>query len=284
VKAEQLTEACATHGEGPMWDEAASVLRWVDMLKGDVLTMKATGSIERQHVAKVAAAIRPRAHGGLVVAVERGFLLIGVDGQIGPEHTAFTDSACRMNDGGVDRQGRFFCGSMAYDMVEPRGALYRFGSSAEIVIVLEAVTISNGIAWSGDGKRMFYVDSATQRVDIFDYDPAEGMPQDRRPLVRVSRETGLPDGIALDTEGGIWVALWGGHAVHRYRADDGRLDAVVELPVDLVTACAFGGPDRDQLYITTSRVDLGTDAHPAAGAVFLAHPGVRGLPLGTFAG
>ncbi len=284
MKAEQLTEACATHGEGPMWDEAAGVLRWVDMLKGDVLTMKATGSIERQHVAKVAAAVRPRAHGGLVVAVESGFLLIGVDGQIGPEHTAFTDSACRMNDGGVDRQGRFFCGSMAYDMVEPRGALYRFGSGAEIVTVLDAVTISNGIAWSGDGKRMFYVDSATQRVDIFDYDPAEGMPQDRRPLVRVSRETGLPDGIALDTEGGIWVALWGGHAVHRYRADDGRLDAVVELPVDLVTACAFGGPDRDQLYITTSRVDLGTDAHPAAGAVFLAHPGVRGLPLGTFAG
>jgi len=284
VKTEQLTEACATHGEGPIWDEAAGVLRWVDMLNGDVLTMTSTGTIERLHVAKVAAAIRPRAQGGLVVAVERGFLLIGVDGEIGPEHPAFTDSGCRMNDGGVDRQGRFFCGSMAHDMVEPCGALYRFGSAGEIATVLEAVTISNGIAWSADGERMFYVDSATQRVDLFDYDTAEGMPRDRRPLVQVSRETGLPDGIALDTEGGIWVALWRGHAVHRYRADDGQLDAVVELPVDLVTACAFGGPDRDQLYITTSRVDLGPNAHPAAGAVFLAHPGVRGLPLGTFAG
>ncbi len=284
MKTEQLTEACATHGEGPIWDEAAGVLRWVDMLNGDVLTMTSTGTIERLHVANVAAAIRPRAQGGLVVAVERGFLLIGVHGEIGPEHPAFTDSGCRMNDGGVDRQGRFFCGSMAHDMVEPCGALYRFGSAGEIATVLEAVTISNGIAWSADGERMFYVDSATQRVDLFDYDTAEGMPRDRRPLVQVSRETGLPDGIALDTEGGIWVALWRGHAVHRYRADDGQLDAVVELPVDLVTACAFGGPDRDQLYITTSRVDLGPNAHPAAGAVFLAHPGVRGLPLGTFAG
>ncbi len=284
MKAEQLTEACATHGEGPIWDEAAGVLRWVDMLDGDVLTISPAGTIERLHVAKVAAAIRPRANGGLVVAVERGFLVIEADGQIGTEHTAFTDSACRMNDGGVDRQGRFFCGSMAYDMVEPRGALYRFGANGEIATALEAVTISNGIAWSGDGKRMFYVDSATQRVDLFDYDPADGIPRDRRPLVRVSRDTGLPDGIALDADGGIWVALWRGHAVHRYRADDGRLDAVVELPVDLVTACTFGGPDKDQLYITTSRVDLGTDAPPAAGAVFLVQPGVCGLPLGTFAG
>src|SRR5258708_20633450 len=172
---------------------------------------------------------------------------------------------------------------MAHDMVEPCGALYRFGSAGEMANVLEGGTISKGIAWRGDGERMFYVDSATQRVDLFDYDTAEGMPRDRRPLVQVSRETGLPDGIALDTEGGIWVALWRGHAVHRYRADDGQLDAVVELPVDLVTARAFGGPARDQLYITTSRVDLGPTAHPAARAAFPAHPRPPQLPLRTLA-
>src|SRR5258708_9517630 len=99
VKTEQLTEACATHGEGPIWDEAAGVLRWVDMLNGDVLTMTSTGTIERLHVAKVAAAIRPRPQGGLVVEVQPPFLMIGVDGEIGPEHPAFTDSGCRMNDG-----------------------------------------------------------------------------------------------------------------------------------------------------------------------------------------
>src|SRR5258708_16286055 len=103
---------------------------------------------------------------------------------------------------------------MAHDMVEPCGALYRFGSAGEIATVLEAVTISNGIAWSADGERMFYVDSATQRVDLFDYDTAEGMPRDRRPLVQASRETGLPDRIPLDTEGGLLGALWGRPALH----------------------------------------------------------------------
>src|SRR5258708_2017875 len=196
VKTEQLTEACATHGEGPIWDEAAGVLRWVDMLNGDVLTMTSTGTIERLHVAKVAAAIRPRAQGGLVVAVERGFLLIGVDGEIGPEHPAFTDSGCRMNDGGVDRQGRFFCGSMAHDMVEPCGALYRFGSAGEIATVLEAVTISNGMPWSAGGAGMVFLDSATQRGDPLDLHPAERMPRDRPPPVQVSPGTGPPDRIA----------------------------------------------------------------------------------------
>jgi sugar lactone lactonase YvrE len=254
------------------------------MLSGDVLTMASRGTIERLHVGAVAAAIRPRAGGGLVVAVERGFLLVGADGQVGPQKAAFEDPGCRMNDGGVDRQGRFFCGSMAYDMVQPHGALYRYEASGAISTVLEHITVSNGVAWSLDGTRMFYIDSATQRVDVFDFDQATGMPEDRRPLVSVSRETGMPDGMALDADGGIWVALWGGHAVHRYRQDDGRLDAIIELPVDLVTACAFGGRESNELYITTSRLDLGTDAHPAAGALFLAHPGVRGLPSGTFAG
>src|SRR5258708_31697023 len=164
VKTEQLTEACATHGEGPIWDEAAGVLRWVDMLNGDVLTMTSTGTIERLHVAKVAAAIRPRAQGGLVVAVERGFLLIGVDGEIGPEHPAFTDSGCRMNDGGVDRQGRVFCGSMAHGMGEPFGCLYRFGSAGEIATVPEAAPLSHRIPCGAAGEPMFYIASSAQRA------------------------------------------------------------------------------------------------------------------------
>lgn len=283
MRAEQLTAACATHGEGPVWDAAAGRLRWVDMLSGDVLTLDGTGAITRAHVGDMATALRPRAGGGLVVAVERGFAVLDSSGTTVREDTAFDDPACRMNDGGADRQGRFLCGSMDYAMTEPRAALYRYDPDGAVSTVLTGVTLSNGIAWSLDGERMYYIDSVTQQVDIFDYDTASGSPAGRRPLVRIDAASGLPDGLALDREGGVWVALYGGHAVHRY-GPDGRLDAVLKLPVAKVTACAFGGPGLDELYITTSRVDLAPGDQPAAGALFLARPGVRGLPGGVYAG
>jgi len=283
MRAEQLTGPCAEHGEGPVWDTAAGVLRWVDMLRGDVLTLDATGTVGRRHVSDVAAVIRPRAGGGLVAAVERGFALLDDSGQVELEQAAFDDPACRMNDGGTDRQGRFFCGSMAYDMASPRGALYRYDPGGRISTVLTGVTVSNGIAWTLDGEQMYYIDSATQRVDVFDYDTAAGLPAGRRPHVHIDPDIGMPDGMALDAEGGAWVALWRGHAVHRYR-HDGRLDAVVELPADLVTACAFGGPDLRDLYITTSSMGAETGEQPRAGALFRVNAGVRGLPCAAFAG
>ena len=282
MRAEQLTEPCAEHGEGPVWDAAAGALRWVDMMRGDVLTLTPAGLVERQHVSQVAAALRPRAGGGLVVATERGFVLLDDAGQPGPVRAAFTDRRCRMNDGGTDRQGRFLCGSMAYDMTTPCGALYRLDPGGGVAVVLEQVTISNGIAWSPGGDQMYYIDSATQRVDVFDYLANDGSLARRRPLIEISPDLGMPDGLALDAEGGVWVALWRGRAVHRY-GPDGRLEAVVDLPASQVTACTFGGPDLDELYITTSRLDLPAGDQPAAGSLFRVSPGVRGLPVTPFA-
>jgi sugar lactone lactonase YvrE len=283
MKAEQYTEVCTYHGEGPIWDSVASRLRWVDMLNGDILTQAPDGSIARQHVDKIAAALRPRASGGLVVGIEHGFVLLDADGQAGPVHTAFTDPSIRMNDGGVDRQGRFFCGSMPYVQDAPRGVFYRFDPDGTITEVFGNVTISNGVAWTMAGDTMYYIDTPTHRVDVFDYDPATGMPSGRRPLVHIDPDQGAPDGLCLDAEDGVWVALHRGHAVHRYTLD-GKLDQVVELPPSQVTACTFGGDDLDELFITTSRENLPDDAEPQAGALFHVKPGVRGLPLGTFAG
>jgi sugar lactone lactonase YvrE len=286
MRAEQLTDSCTTHGEGPVWDADAGVLRWVDMLAGDLLTMAPDGEIGRLHVGSIAAAMRPRAAGGgLVVATERGFALLDPDGEVETEVEAFTDPAVRMNDGGVDRQGRFLCGSMHFGQTDPRGALYRLDADYQVSPVLTGVTISNGIAWSPDGERMYYIDSVTRQVDVFDYDTAAGLPYERRPhvLVDVEHEASVPDGMALDAEGGVWVAVYGEHAVRRYD-QDGNLDMVVELPVDHVTACTFGGEDLAELFITTSRQELPADADTAAGAVFHARPGVRGVPTGTFAG
>jgi sugar lactone lactonase YvrE len=283
MKAEQFTDVCTYHGEGPIWDSVSGQLRWVDMLNGDILTQAPDGSISRQHVDKIAAALRPRAGGGLVVAIEHGFVLLDADGQAGPAAIAFTDPTIRMNDGGVDRQGRFFCGSMPYDQDGPRGVFYRFDPDLTITEVFGNVTISNGVAWTTAGDTMYYIDTPTHRVDVFDYDPATGTPSNRRPLVHIDPDQGAPDGLCLDAEGGVWVALHRGHAVHRYTAG-GQLDQVVELVPSQVTACTFGGPDLADLYITTSRENLPDGAEPQAGALFHVSPGVRGLPLGTFAG
>lgn len=285
IAVEQVTESCTHHGEGPVWDVDASVLRWVDMLAGDVLTFDpASGEVARMHVGEVAAALRPRAEGGLVIANERGFCLLDRD-ETRPRQAAeaWTDPDVRMNDGGCDPQGRFYCGSMAYDASPGRGALYRFDLDGSVSQVLDGVTISNGIAWSRDGTHVYYIDSPTQRVDVFDFEPGAGTFENRRPVVEVDPDDGLPDGMTLDAEGGLWVAIFNGGAVRHY-TPDGRLDAVVDLGPRRVTACTFGGVDLGDLYITTSREGLTPDEQPTAGALFRCRPGVQGLPALTYAG
>jgi len=181
-----------------------------------------------------------------------------------------------MNDGGCDPLGRFYCGSMATDESTGAGKLYRLDADLTVTVVLDGVTISNGLAWSRDGGTAYYVDSATQRIDQFTGDLA-----DRRPFVTVPKEAGTPDGLCLDAEGGVWVALWDGGAVHRY-GPDGSLDAVIPMPVTRPTACAFGGPDLADLYITTSRPSA--DDPKPSGALFRARPGVTGFADYGFAG
>lgn len=276
----------AFHAEGPVWWPGWGGLRYVDMLAGDVITVSANGSTRRTSVGSVAAALRPRAGGGCVVGVERGFLLLGDDDQVAPGGwpvEAFEDRTVRMNDGGCDPDGSFLCGSMAYDKRTGAGAVYRLDAAGGVQQVLGDVTVSNGLAWSPDGTRAYYVDSPTRRVDVFDWTSAAGL-TDRRPLASLEdEEGGVPDGLTVDAEGCVWVAVNGSSVVHRYRPD-GRLDGVVELPVTQVTACTFGGPDLDLLFMTTSREGLPEGEQPDAGSVYVCRPGPRGLLPLTFAG
>jgi sugar lactone lactonase YvrE len=282
TRAEPVTDPVAVHAEGPVWAPAWGGLRWVDMLAGDVLALDAaTGAVARTHVGSVAAAIRPRRGGGLVAGVERGFALVDDDGAVTTLPELWDDAGVRMNDGACDPDGRFYCGSMAYDQSPGRGALWRLDPDGATARVLGDVTISNGLAWSPDGTTAYYADTATQRVDAFDYDAARGL-TGRRTVVSVAPDIGAPDGLTVDADGYLWVALFGGGAVHRY-APDGRLDGRVEVAARQVTACTFGGEGLDELYVTTSRENL-EDPEPAAGAVFRAAVGVRGLPAAPFAG
>jgi sugar lactone lactonase YvrE len=254
----------------------------VDMLAGDVLSLTADGTIERRHVGNVAAVLRPRSRGGAVIGVERGFALEDADGAIRHLAELWTDDNVRMNEGGCDPDGRFYCGSMDYDQQPGAGALYRLDPDLCVHVVLENVTISNGLEWSPDGSRAYYNDTATYQISVFDYDTDAGL-TNRRVFVDLSGEEKRPDGLTVDEQGGVWVALSNGGAVRRY-TPDGVLDEVVEVPARKVTACTFGGPDLDQLFITTSQenIDPGTD--PLASSLFRAAVGVRGLPVREFAG
>jgi sugar lactone lactonase YvrE len=283
TQAEQFTNRCTFHGEGPFWDPANNRLLLVDMLAGAVVEVDAAGDTRRHPLATVAAAIRARRGGGYVLATENQFVLLGPDLT---EQTAlppvFTDPLIRMNDGGCDPQGRFYCGTMAYDETPGAGTLYRLDPDGSVHVTLREVTISNGLQWNRAGDTVFYADTPTGRVDSFTFDPASGAFSDRRTFAEISGG-GHPDGMAIDVEDGIWVALWGGSAVHRYdRA--GRLDLVIELRVSNVTACAFGGPELKTLFITTSRQGLDEDDQPDAGAVFRYQAGVRGAQQHAFAG
>jgi sugar lactone lactonase YvrE len=282
VQAEQVTDPVAYHGEGPVWSERWGGLRWVDMLAGDILSLASDGAIDRRHVGNVAAALRPRRQGGAVIGVERGFALEDADGRLTHLGELWTDTHVRMNDGGCDPDGRFYCGSMAYDERPAAGALYRLDPDGSVHVVLQNVTVSNGLEWSPDGSKAYYNDTPTQRIDVFDYDGESGL-TGRRPFAEVPAEVGGPDGLTVDEEGGVWVALYGGGAVRRY-THDGVLDEVIEVAAEQVTACTIGGQDHNQLFITTSREGIGGGEDPLAGSLFRSAVGVVGLPVREFAG
>ncbi|WP_243062320.1 SMP-30/gluconolactonase/LRE family protein [Humibacter sp. RRB41] len=295
MKAEQITERVAEHGEGPVWDGAGGRLLIVDMLAGEVLDLgdpTAAGAAGEPVTAvrhavgsPVAAALRPRASGGFVVATEHGFSLFSDPFEL--ERTVpdvVTDAGIRMNDGGCDPQGRFYCGTMAYDEEPGAGTLYRLDPDGSTHVVFDGVTISNGLQWSADGETAYYVDTPTNHIDVFDFDGKDASFHDRRTFAVVDPTDGHPDGLAVDADGGVWVALWNGGQVRRYDSA-GALTAVVEVPgVSNTTAAAFGGTDLSTLYITTSRQGIADGAEPAAGAVFAVDPGIAGRPLPVFDG
>jgi sugar lactone lactonase YvrE len=281
-----VVQAGAHLGECPVWDARSGRLAWVDILASRVhLTDVRTGRTDVIETPCHVGAIVPRASGGYAAALQDGFWAIG-SGPVAP--IALVPEATpdvRFNDGKSDPAGRFWAGTMAYDERPGAGALFRLEPDGRVTRMLDDVGISNGLAWSPDGGTLYYVDSLTRRIDAFSFDVSSGEIRDRRELVTIPAERGWPDGMTVDAEGGLWVALWRGAAVHRYV--DGRLDHVQALPVSKPTNCAFGGDDLDELYVTSATKDLSPEerrAEPLAGAVLRVRPGVRGLPATAFAG
>ena len=275
--------------EGPCWDVSTQTLVWVDILAGAVNVVDpVSGSRARHLMGAPVGAVAPRATGGWVAAVERGFLLLDVDWRPQGEVIAAPGQGIgtRFNDGGCDPAGRFLAGTLSYDGTAGAAALYRRDPDRTVHEVLSGVTTSNGIAWSPDGAQLYYVDTGRGTVDRLELDPATGAVVDRTTVVSVPTSEGLPDGLTVDADGHLWLALWGGACVRRY-APDGELEQVLELPTDLVTSVTFGGAGLAELFITTARDGLTpaqVAAQPLAGSVFRWRPGVHGLAAATFAG
>jgi len=171
---------------------------------------------------------------------------------------------------------------MVYDGHHGDGALYRLDPDLSVVVVLNGVTISNGLDWSPDGSRAYYTDTETYRIDLFDYEAAAGLTRRRR-FAEIPSDVGRPDGLTVDAQGGVWVAVNRGGAVRRCTSD-GHPDEVIEVPARKVTARVFGRPGVAELFITTSREGLAADDDPLAGALFRVVPGLRGEPVREFAG
>jgi sugar lactone lactonase YvrE len=288
-EADLFVDARARLGEGPVWDDRSGRLVWVD-IEGRAIhsTDIASGSTTSLPMPLPVGIAVPRRSGGFVAALEDGFHAVDADGRT--QLVAPIDNEggrLRFNDGACDPAGRFLAGTMAYDYANApgAGALYRLDPDLRVTRLLDDVSISNGLGWSPDGGTMYYVDTPTRRIDAFDYDVATGAISRRRRFAEIDG-VGRGDGLCVDVEGAVWVALWPGWSVRRYLAD-GTLDAILPVPVAEVSSCVFGGPALDQLFITTAwstLSDADREAQPHAGSLFRASVGVRGLPRAIFEG
>lgn len=276
----ELPLPVAELGEGLHWDAATESLYWVDIPAGLVHLLGPDGTHASWDAGQPVGAVVPRASGGLVLTARDGFLAL--DTSTGTVTTLVQVEADlpdnRMNDGCCDRAGRFYAGTMAADESPGAGSLYRLDPDLRLTKLFDGVGISNGIGWSPDQTRMYYVDSLAYRIDVMDYDPATGEIGRRRCLATLGHGDVVPDGLTVDVEGCVWVAVWGGGAVQRY-SPDGRLKQIVKLPAAHVTSCAFGGRDLGVLYISTA-AGPGT----SAGALFACRPGATGQECHPFRG
>jgi sugar lactone lactonase YvrE len=270
-------------GEGPVWDTALGELVWVDIERGLVHRRRREGTEASLDVGQPVGCAVPRAAGGLALALRDGFALAPAAGGrprlVAPVEQQRSDT--RMNDGGCDSRGRFWAGTMSLLGDTRAAALYRLDSDLTVTRVLPGLSLSNGLGWSPDDRLMYHVDTPRMRIDVYEFDVASGAVGCRRAAIAVAPDAGRPDGLAVDVEGGIWVALWGGGAVQRY-TPDGQPDVRVGLPVSQVTSCCFGDPDLGTLYVTSA--SRGAKHEPLAGSLFACRPGVRGLPATPFAG
>ena len=283
---ECIADVRATLGEGPVWVEREQALYWVDIPERRLFRWSEGDGVATHVLAEHLCSLAPRAAGGFVGAGYEGFVGIGADLQLtGLGNPEPDRPGNRFNDGKVDREGRFWAGTMDRREQEANGALYRLDPDLSWTRIDGGYRVTNGPAFSLDGRTLYHTDSALQRIYMFELDQA-GNASGRRTFTQLGEGDGYPDGMTVDAEDCLWIAFWDGWCVRRFSPAGERL-AELRVPVQRPTSCAFGGPEFDQLFITSARRGLTEDelaAQPQAGGLFMTVPGVKGVAETLFAG
>ncbi len=282
-----VADVQAVLGEGPLWVARESALYWVDIKDRKIFRLDEKGELSQWRTPFRVGSIALRAKGGFVAGTDQG--IAEIDLASGKLQVMFNPEEHlphnRFNDGKVDREGRFWAGTMDDREQGSAGTLYRIDPNLTCTPIDSGYGITNGPAFSPDGRIMYHSDTARQVTYVFNMD-AEGNASDRRIFLQFGEGDGYPDGMTVDSEGCLWIAFWGGWCVRRFSAA-GELLQTIEVPIAQPSSCAFGGPNLDRLYVTSATKDLDETAlamQPKAGGLFMLAPGVRGLEEASFAG
>ena len=290
MELEVVWNAGATLGEGPIWHD--SKLHWVDIEEKrlHIYHPKADKN-ESFDLPERVGTVVPRESGGLVVALESGFALFdpATERLTRLPNPPRETMAGRFNDGKCDPQGRLWAGTMASKNGVATGSLYRLDPDFQCEIIQTEIGCSNGLAWSHDQSTFYYIDSFKNRIEAYDFDPETGSIDNLRIIADTPEGKNPPvyDGMTIDSEGRLWVARWTGNGIQCIDPNSGKVLEQVEVPVRKTTACAFGGDDLSDLYITCASVDeteVQLRDQPYAGALFRCRPGAKGVPAFAFAG
>jgi sugar lactone lactonase YvrE len=280
---------CKSHlGETPVWDGSEGVLWWIDIYKPTLNRFDPKSGRNHEIVlGQNIHAIAVRRQGGIVGSFQHGIGFVDpADGKVTTMVDPIGVAPAKFNDGKCDRNGRFWTGSMSNDWVTPIGCLFRFDADGTVRSMDTGFKLSNGLGWSPDDRTLYFTDFGQSTIFAYDYDATTGAIANRRPLIVVPESEGKPDGMTVDEEGNLWVALWDGWGVAQFDPT-GRRIRKVSFPVQRPTSCAFGGEGLDTLYVTSAWMQLSDQeraAQPLAGALFAMETGTRGLSEPKFAG
>ena len=289
---ELIIESQAVLGECPCWHQEQQLLYWIDVLKKQFHIYDPKTKQDRTiNVGELVGSFVPKSKNEVILGLESGFASLNLETEAIKLLTPLEDGfpLKRFNDGKCDRTGRFFAGRIVVEDDERKdgsGSFYSLNGQLKARKLLDGWNTPNGMGWSLDYSTIYLIDSPTKKVFAFDYDLATGNISNRRVAVTIPDTEGYPDGMTVDTEGTIWVALWAGYKVTRWNPHTGELLQSISLPAPNVTSCTFGGANLNVLYITTARKDMDEAAlsrYPQAGGIFSVQTDVTGLKSFEFA-
>ncbi len=302
MQPELILNAHAELGEGPSWDATRNQLYWVDILAGHLHIYQPGQHLdEKFELGQTLGCVAPTRAGNLLLGLHSGLAALPLDAVMGDSPLADRGQpgtmvkflaqpelhlpGNRFNDGKCSPEGRFLAGTMDMAEKDPSGALYSLSPNGTFKTLKTAIRISNGLAWSPNQGTLYYIDTPTRAVTAFEYDPASGEIANPREVITIPQALGWPDGMTSDSQGRLWVAMWGGSAITVWDPATGKLVETVKIPAKNVTACAFGGPNLDQLYVTSARKGLDKadlTAYPLTGGLFRVQTNVTGAATFVF--